>query len=43
MEPNDSKARGTKRCVVESSKYLTCFLVAANSAAVAAVIDVDAK
>ena len=43
MGPNDSKARGTKWCVVESSTYLASFLVAASSAAVAAVIDVNAK
>ena len=39
MGPNDSKAWGTKLCVVESSTYLASFLVSAA----AAVIDVDAK
>ena len=43
MGPSDSKARGTKWCVVKSSTYLASFLVAAISAAVAVVIDVDAK
>ena len=42
MGPIDSKTRGTKWCVVESSTYLASFLVAAISAATAAVIDVDA-
>ena len=46
LEPmglNDSMARGTKWGVVESSTYLTSFLVAASSAAPTAVIDVDDK
>ena len=43
MGPNDSKARGTKWCVVERSTYLAFFLVAASFATAAAVIDVDAK
>ena len=41
--PNDSKARGTKWCVVERSAYLVSFLVAESCAAAAAVIEVDAK
>ena len=43
MGLNDSMARGTKWGVVESSTYLTSFLVAASSAAPTAVIDVDDK
>ena len=38
--PNDSKARGTKWCVVERSTYLVSFLVAASCAAAAAVIEI---
>ena len=41
--PNESKARGKKWYVVESSAYLDSFLVAASSVAAAVVIDVDAK
>ena len=41
--PIDSKARGTKWCVVERSTYLVSFLEAASCAAAAAVIEVDVK
>ena len=41
MRHNNSKARGTKWCDVESSTYSASFLVAASSAAAVAIIDVD--
>src|SRR6218665_1705853 len=40
MGPNVSRASGMKTCVLESSWYLACFLVAAASAAAPAVADV---
>ena len=43
MGLNNFKARGTKWYVIASLTYLVSFLVAASSAAAAAVIDVDAK
>ena len=43
IRPNDSKARGTKWCIVESSSYFVSFLVTVSSAAAAAFIGVDAK
>ena len=43
MGPNDSKARETKQCVVESQTYLTSFLEATSSAAAAVVIDIGDK
>src|SRR6218665_1944869 len=39
MGPNVSRASGMKTCVLESSWYLACFLVAAASAAAPAVVD----
>src|SRR6218665_1811133 len=43
MLPNVSIASGMKTCVLESSWYLACFLVAAASAAASAVVDVLAR
>src|SRR6218665_1943663 len=43
MGPNVSRASGMKTCVLESSWYLACFLVAAASAAAPAVVDVLAR
>ena len=43
MGPNDTKAIGTKCCVVEGSTYLASFLITASSVATAAVIDVNAE
>src|SRR6218665_3126438 len=40
MGPNVSRASGMKTCVLESSWYLACFLVAAVAAAAPAVVDV---
>src|SRR6218665_269080 len=43
MGPNVSRASGMKTCVLESSWYVACFLVAAASAAPPAVVDVLAR
>src|SRR6218665_187378 len=43
MGPNVSRASGMKTCVLESSWYLACFLVATASAVAPAVVDVLAR
>src|SRR6218665_3874221 len=43
MGNNVSRASGMKTCVLESSWYLVCFLVASASAAAPAVVDVLAR
>src|SRR6218665_1827611 len=43
MGPNVSRGYGMKTCVLESSCYLACCLVAAASAAAPAVVDVLAR